>query len=557
MASRDDAAERMTDPSLRLLSRVADFVEPLTRFDRGHLALEASQHRTIEVAARQRFRVVFSFSRTEGNGRLPADIVAVAGAAALAAESEAQLAAARASVPGRLSAWTAAYGEDLARRPSIADCFAATPALGHTDDCAACQGHGKTECAACHAAGTEECPACSGRGARPCPGCKETGQERCGRCYGQGYEIVHRQEQVWDQATSTGRTRNVPHKETCGGCGGSGSVVCTRCSGSRQLTCSRCSGQRTIPCPACNGAGAKTCTSCDGFGQRYHTCRLDCAIEDTFEVLPRATESEIAGVLKSLTSIGEVMSYADAHRTTAETSATTLDREMVASIPVTSIVVAIGTRRTQVHGFGPQQDIRDYGNIAGLLLADDLDALETTLPRTRTLLPAVTPELDSALAQALASEVNVAIAEGPRVKGRVVIERDFHGLLSDDHIQRTSASIGSAFRLSYWSAMVRGPAAVLTMPLLQLPVELLLRNQASGARLSAMVGVMLLAFGGVILAHMLVVRTLQARLASGGAPRLGKVAERQGLLRNWLVAAGVAVVVATLSVAGLTNLFLR
>ena len=72
-----------------------------------------------------------------------------------------------------------------------------------------------------------------------------------------------------------------------------------------------------------------------------------------------------------------------------------------------------------------------------------------------------------------------------------------------------------------------------------------------------MVGVMLLAFGGVILAHMLVVRTLQARLASGGAPRLGKVAERQGLLRNWLVAAGVAVVVATLSVAGLTNLFLR
>lgn len=557
MGSRDHAAEEMTDPSLRLLSRVADFIEPLTRFDRGHLALEASQHRIVDVSARQRFRVSFDFQRNEGQGDLPAGIVAVDSAQALIAESEAQIAAARAIAPARLSEWAAAHGHDTARRPSVPDCFSAAPELGYAEACATCEGAGKVDCAACLAAGTQACPACEGRGSRPCAACEETGQARCKRCYGQGYEIVHRQEKEWDAATHTGRTRNVPYKEMCGGCGGSGSVACARCGGDRQLTCSRCSGERTIPCLACRGAGKQDCMACGATGKHHHTCRLVCTVAEAFEVLPRTSESGIADVLKSLGNIGDVLAYADECRSTAETNATTLDRETVASVPVTSIVVAIGARRTQVHGFGAQQDIHDYGNIAGILLTDDLDALEAALPETRALLPKSTPALEAALAPVLASEVNIAIAGNPGAKGMAIVQRDFQSLLSDRYMARASASLSRAVRLAYWSAMLRGPIAVLGMPLLQVPVGLLLSGQAEPARLSAMAGVMLLAFGGVILAHMLVVRTLQARLAPSGTPKLSRIVERQGLLRAWLIGAGIGVVFAAMALAGLTGLLVR
>ena len=554
MSAGSDTAENVIDPSLRLLSRVADYVEPLTRFDRDHLSLEGSQHRKIEVTARQHFRVTFDFIRSEGNGDLPAGVVAMASPEALAADTEAQLAAARASLPERLAAWATAHGEDSTRRLSVTDCFTATPELGVIEDCTTCKGRGKTACSACNATGVQECPACGGRGSRPCTVCEATGKERCRRCYGQGYEIVHKQETVWDSASNTGRTQNVPHKQTCGGCGGSGSVICGRCGGSRELACSRCSGQRTIPCAVCNGAGTQICAACEGAGHRYRTRRLVCTVKDSFEVSATSPDADIAKVLNSLEGMGEVLSYAEDHRSTAEAGASVTERQTIASIPVTSIVVAIGAKQTLVHGFGPQQDIRDFGDIASLLLAEDLDVLEAALPSERSLFPAVTPNLTAALASTLASEANVAIAENPGKKGLAAVQRDFQGLLSEDHLQRTAASIRKAVGLAYWSSILRGPVALLAMPLLQIPVELLLRDRGMVARLSGMAGVMLIAFGGAILAHMLAVRSLQTRLAPGGTPKLSGIVARQGHLRNWLVGAGVFIVLATTALAGFTNL---
>ncbi len=554
MGSDDHDPKTLKDPSLRLLTRVADFVEPLTRFDRGHLVLEASQHRIIEVAARHSFRVALSFDRGAGSGVLPVGVVQVATAQAMAAESDAQLAAARAGIPGRLADWAGQYGEDPQRRPAVPDCFAPPPVIGHVEACGSCNGRGKIDCRACNAAGAVECPACSGRGSRPCPACKESGTERCSRCHGQGYEIAHRQETVWEAATNTARTQNVPERRTCGGCGGSGSVACTRCGGARQETCSRCAGQRKVTCETCKGAGALGCEACASTGKRHFTSQLVCAITETFESAPRSADAEVAGILKTLPSIEDVLRYAEAHRATAETDASTFRRETVAPIPVTSIVVAVGPRRTRVHGFGPTQDIRDFANIAGILLSDDLDTLEAALPATRLTPPRTTPEMDNALASALASEANVAIAEKPGARGLAVVLQDFRGLLTEDHVRRTSAAIGKAVRRAYWSAMLRGPVAVLAIPLLQFPVELVLHRLDPAARLSAMLGVMLLAFGGAIAAHMLVVRMLERRLAPGGTPRLWRIMSRQGHLRDWLLGAAAVIVAGTLAAAGLANL---
>ena len=554
MGSDDADATTPQDPSLRLLTRVADFVEPLTRFDRGHLVLEASQHRTIEVAARQAFRAGLDFVRGEGKGPLPDGVMEMANGTSMAIEAEAQLAAARAIIPGRLALWAADHGESPLRRPGAAICFTPPAVLGFVEACAACRGRGKIDCKTCSAAGTVECPTCAGSGSRPCSACKETGTERCSRCVGQGYEIVHRQETVWDAATNTGRTQNVPERRTCGGCGGTGSVACARCGGARRETCSRCVGQRTVTCETCKGAGALGCEACASTGKRHVTSQLTCTISETFEPSPRSGEPDVAAVLKALPAIEQVLEYAETHRTTAETDASTFRRETVAAIPVTSIVVAVGARRTRVHAFGAQQDIRDYANIAGILLSDDLDALETALPETKLTPPRTTPRMDAALASALASEANVAIAENPGPKGLAVALNDFRGLLTEEHVRRTSTAMATAIRRAYWAAMVRGPIAVLALPLLQFPVELMLRKLDASARFSAMLGVMLLVFGGAIGAHMLVTRKLERTLAPGGAPRLSRMLSRQGHLRNWLLGAGAFVVLATPIIAGIANL---
>ena len=80
------------DPGIRLLTKIGDFVEPLTRFDRGHLTLESSQHVNVDVVARQVFRVTFETTHREGNGGLPPGVTLKPDAAAMARGSEAQLA---------------------------------------------------------------------------------------------------------------------------------------------------------------------------------------------------------------------------------------------------------------------------------------------------------------------------------------------------------------------------------------------------------------------------------------------------------------------------------
>lgn len=552
----DDSKNPGIDPGLRLLTRIADFVEPLTRFDRGHFVLEASQHRIIVTAARQVFRVKLDFEQSEAPGDLPQAAVPMASASAMAAEAEAQLAAAHAYMPVRLADWASRHGEDPSRRIVPADCFDPPSVLGYAEPCGSCSGRGKIGCKTCGGAGSIACPDCGGRGSRPCSACGESGQARCTRCYGHGYEIIHRLETVWDAKTNTGRTQNVPERQACGGCGGIGSVACPRCDGSKRETCSRCAGQCTITCGACKGAGAHPCQSCAGTGLRHVTRKLVCSVTDSLEVAPRTEESGVADVLMSLTTMSQLISYADSYRCTAEADATTLHRETLASIPVTSVIIAIGARRTTVHGFGPNQDVRDFANIAGLLLSDDLDALEATLPATRLAPPRATDAMNAALANSLASETNAAIAELPTAKHTSAALEAFQGLVAREHVARTSRILGMAIRRAYWATMARGPVAALALPLLQLPVELMLRRLDGPARLSGMLGVMLLAFGGAIAAHMLAMKIMQNRLAPGGEPRISRIVSHRGHLRIWLIAAAIFIVAATPAVAALTNLMI-
>ena len=112
-AGKGRTAADPSDPGARLLLRIGDFLEPLTRFNRSNLSMTESRHETIPVMVRQVFRVGFETKASDGNGPLPTGVKEVADAAALARDSEAQLAAARIALPRRLSAWAETHGEDM------------------------------------------------------------------------------------------------------------------------------------------------------------------------------------------------------------------------------------------------------------------------------------------------------------------------------------------------------------------------------------------------------------------------------------------------------------
>lgn len=544
----------MVDPGIRLLTKIGDFVEPLTRFDRGHLTLESSQHVVIDVIARQLFRVTFDTTYNQGNGTLPIGVTQTPDAATTRRESEAQLAASRAAVPARLAAWAAEHGETPTAHPTIADCFTPLPSVGHVETCQPCAGAGKIDCTLCHAAGTLTCEACEGRGANPCTACNATGEVTCATCKGMRTVIHHRERRVHDEATNSHRIEHVQETTTCTACNGAGVTKCGKCNGRTTITCEVCRGQKTVPCSRCNGEGHTRCEACGGEGQRYFTAQVHCAITDAFETTARTTDAEAAAVFKSLNSIDRVMAMAESHRASAEISADILRRETVAVIPVTTVTVVAGGARAEVRGFGPNQDVLDYRNIAGMLLSDDLVVLEDALKSTRLLPPHVTEDLNASLATVLASEANVAIAEHAAKKDQGEITAQFKGVVTPDYIARAGGALKQSVGRAYWAALAKGPAAVLAIPLIQLPIELIVRNQGAGSRLMALVGVMLITFFAALAAHYWVGHKLQERLAPEGTPKISRIIDRLNLTRNWLVAAAVIAAVLTLAIASLTSL---
>ncbi|HVY87475.1 MAG TPA: hypothetical protein VG942_01310 [Hyphomonadaceae bacterium] len=552
-----DPSADVSDPGARLLVRIGDFVEPLTRFDRSHLTLAGSEHKLVEVMARQVFRVGFEIVRSEGNGALPQGVTALPDALALSREIDAQLAASRAAVPGKLAHWAEDHGEDPATRPAVEDCFTRLPPLGCTETCGTCTGAGKVNCSVCHGAKDVTCATCDGRGATRCQTCAGGGQVNCAACKGQGARLVQKERKVWDDAIDAERIERYQEMETCSTCTGSGKVSCGKCSGRGEITCARCQGRKVVTCARCSGSGTETCQACDGQGKRYKTAVLTCSIKETFEATPRTAEPDIVEVLKGLGDIDAVLGLSTSTRAVAEANNDTLRRDTLALTPVTSAVIAAGGQNTTIRGFGARQDVRDYRNLAGLLLAGDLDVMETALIPTRRIPPRVTPEMMGALSDMLLSEANYSIAAAPPRKTGAEMEREFKGVVAGGYIARAAEAMRKGTSRAYWSALMRGPMEALAAPIVIMPLDLFVRAAGIGARTTLVIACMIATFGAAWLGHVYVVRQLQQLLLPAGTPKIATVLDRMRLTHSWLIGAGATTVFLTLGMAALVSVVFR
>lgn len=540
------------DPAARLLVRIGSFVEPLTRFGRSHITMTDSRHEMVSLMARQIFRVGFEAQRSGGNGGLPSGVTEVADAAALARETEAQLAASRALAATRLAEWAEAHGEDPLARPKAEDCFTTLPPVGFVELCAACNGGGRITCAVCQGEKEQACEHCKGKGSLDCDICEATGAVTCQTCMGTGTTTLQQVHRVWDDAAGKERVQKLSESAPCPVCHKTGSVECRRCSGSGQVSCSLCQGRRTVPCSKCNGEGSETCETCAGHGRRHNLASLACTIKETFEIAPRTTDPEIAGVLKSRTDIADILSLSSAHHATAELSSDTLRRDTIVETPVTSVSIMIGEERALIRGYGEGQAVLDYRNIAGLMLTPDLIELGIANSSIQFAPPQANDELFRALGKMLASEANVTIAETPKDK-LAMLEQQFRGVVAPDYINRAHETVRKGLAGAYWVSLARGPGAALALPVLLTPIDLLVRASGAGMRAFALIAVIAVTFALCLAAHVFVANQLQKRLAPNGAPRIAPILDKTGLTRTWLIGSAAAAATLTLLVAGLLN----
>lgn len=529
------------DPGLRLLTRVGDFIAAHTRFDRGHVALHSNRSETVKVALRQAFRVSLDVKRSAGAGDLPADATVAADADAAMRETDARMRTARAAIQPRLTEWSLSHGDDPLARPGVRDVFRRGPGVGHVETCETCGGAGKLGCPGCGGAGVVACAVCDARGSSPCKACETRGKVRCARCYGMGYQQRDR------------RDGGEPERIGCTGCGGTGSTACDSCHGRGRIVCPACHGQKKTPCPQCSGAGTRACVPCEGKGKRHVLVQIDCAVSESWSMSPAAAEPAVAAVLKALASPEQLMEIAETHRASIEVGAAALLRDTAADVPVTTISLLAAGQTVELRGYGRRRMVRDHANVAGLLLAEDVDRLAAAMPKQFTLPPRTAPEMDQALADVLASPANVAIMEAGAERKLDVAHERFAGGIDAGYVRRAAAVTRQGIGAAYWAELARWPALALAVPLLQLPLGLVLRGLGDGSRAAGTIGVMLLTVGAAIAAHMWSVAQLQTRLAPSGVPAISRLLDRLKLTRTTMIAGGAWAFIATLVVAGITS----
>jgi hypothetical protein len=542
------------DPGARLLLRIGNFLEPLTRFDRSHLTMSESRHETVAVSTKQTFKVAYEVKTREGAGGLPGGVLHVDGATELEREIDARFKATKASAPQRLAAWAEAHGEDAFARPGLGDCFTVNSPVGFIEPCAVCAGSGKIACAICAGSGATPCEACKGRGASDCAVCEARGKLSCQTCKGMGTILEQKQRKVYDDVIDQERVENVQELVPCPVCGKTGAVTCKRCEGKGETPCLACEGQKTLPCKQCAGTGAQTCAACSGEGRKFRMMELACSIAETFEAHPRSDEREIAAALKARGAIEDVLKLATEHHSVAEANSHTLTRETHASVPVTSILVSVaGKAPVMLRGFGPEQDVLEYRNLAGMLLVEDLIQLDGAIAMTRLVPPVVNDAIYDSLNDMMASEANFTIAMQRKQKTPAEAEQDFRGVVTAEYIKRAGAAVCTGMTRAYWAGLANGPGWVLAIPLSYAVLDLLLRGSGIGVRVVVLLFVMAATFGAAALAHVMVVRSLQTRIAPSGKPRLSQLIDKLGLTRGWLIASGITAGLLSLLIAGLTT----
>lgn len=544
-----NSASGMLDPvAARMLAKVGDFVEPLTRFDRNDLKLVGCAKQMIEVTASDVTTIAFSIRETEGNGALGAGVRAVDTSDQYIAEGRTMLARARKELTPRLESWSRVNGLDMRAAPRAEDVGVTPYPVGHAWRCETCTGRGEVDCGTCNRAGKVNCQTCGARGRTTCSGCGGQKRVSCGGCAGAGGRWVQVETPYFNAADNRQSVRYEQKWEQCATCHGQQRVDCTTCRATGEVTCTTCHGDGRVTCNACHGSGRIACSACAGYGWKHRVAELVTSITRAFSVKHASDVPEIAAVLNRISNADQLAALASTSQPLPRIGDSSFIRETRTSVMVAEAEFMAGGALSLIRGFGPTLEIHDYKNIAGALLSADLAQLEQATKSAKRFPPHFSAELAESLQRTFTSEAHFAIAEkagfslipgAMSKKADRLASGEFKGVASADYIRRAVRAMANGVTRAYTAEMLRWPAFTLFTPVLALPVNWLMwRFAPTNADMPVTTGFILIAIGAALAGHVMATFSLQKRL---GGLKLNRVLDGLGLTWIWM---GMASIVA-------------
>lgn len=447
---------------------VGAHIAPVTRFDAGSLAaVGPDELATVPLVLTAETIVSFSTATETRPGRLPAGVDPVTGAEALTATLDARLAQARAGAPKALQNWASrAQGTYRRLLPTGGAFLKDVGRAGYDFSCPGCQGACKVRCGSCGGKGHTDCIPCLGTGRVTCTNCHGTRSTRCFGCsFGKVSEQA--QESVWNPSTSSYETRYHTVQRDCSQCRGTGNIPCTSCDYGGKQRCHGCAGQGRNGCGRCGHTGRIDCIDCLATGYQHRQGTVEAEVDHSEHLVITTDDADIRSLVQAHIALADLPAYGALDDTQAQVQ----DRHTLHTVHRLHLDVRSATLRVvgaelRLHGFGPSCKVFDFRNIAGLLLAGDLQALEEALAASSRWRRRDAAGLLDALTLFLESELHLLVAEQPAAAGASAqdaaraAEARFAGLADADYIQRASAALNASLRRVYAAELLVPTAAI-------------------------------------------------------------------------------------------------
>lgn len=449
-------------------SVVGAHIEAITRFsaeDLGESEPEQVSSTSLELTLKQ--QLVFSTPTYQGPAGLPAGIKKVGNQTALKSELQKRLDKAKVEAPRAISIWVDANPGSYRRLMPVAAGFLThSESLGYELTCSQCRGACKITCATCSGVGSSACSPCHGSGKVRCSNCSGSKQVPCSTCNGRGQWTEQFAKQSWNSHTNSYDTTYETIRHSCGHCSGSGKGNCYSCDYGGKIPCKWCAGEGRLNCKNCAASGCIDCSDCLASGIQHVWGTVEVEITHV-EVLSILTEnSNLRRIVEDKIPRKDLPAFGCLLAVTHQVNTCHLETQHRLRLDVQQARIFVCGNTFDFLGFGPEAKVFSFENIAGHMLAKDLEALQESVHGWTVWRHHRRTDLLGVTAYFLQSELNMLIAErvgdlnSTPETAAANIELHYKGLVDSTYVRHATTALRAALDRLYGSELFR-PAAIL------------------------------------------------------------------------------------------------
>ena len=463
-----DAAAKAKSPATaprppvgRVLQQTGDYIEPITRFDHSDLQETAPEEHSRLVAVMScSQRVSFSTNVRRYAGPMHQSAVKVQQHDDVTAMTHRLLQAAEAQLASRVSAWAAEdAGEYRRLLPGQPFLSGFTDRYGFNYDCGPCHGNGEVTCSTCGGSCRTTCHFCHGLGRTHCHACGGNGSTRCLSCNGQGSGYRYEYVTEWDYS----KNMNVSvQKQVYRSCFcNAGYNSCNFCLSSGKVQCHTCSGSGSNRCSTCGATGKTPCNDCAATGTQHTLGYIESTVSTSESLELHHDEPAVVALMKPRLTIAGLAQQTRLTAVRHTPNGARIDSRYQTDLAVTKGNITAAGMAFSIFGFGAQNDIFDYQNIAGKLLQTDVERLDAAISQTSAWRIRGGDDVLQATSAFVESELNLLIAENvagtkasDTASAAATVESQFKGLVDQAYVTHATEVFKRALGRLYQPHMV-------------------------------------------------------------------------------------------------------